>query len=76
MNTCNTENIRGILLILMELCKNQQHVKAVAAHYRQTMRSQNIEPPKKRYKRCTQSQKRFATHTSDTNEPPSKRLVT
>ena len=63
-------------LILMALSKNQQQVKAVAAHYRQTMRSQNIEPPRKKFKRCIQSQKRLVTQANDTNEPPSKRSAT
>ena len=63
-------------LILMALSKNQQQVKAVAAHYRQTIQYQNIEPPKKKLKRCIQLQKRFVTQVNDTNEPPSKRSAT
>ena len=63
-------------LILMALSKNQQQVKAVAAHYRHTIRSQTIEPPKKKFKECIKSQKRLVTNINDTNEPPSKKPTT
>ena len=74
--TQNRKHTRNFAdLILMVLSKNQQQVKAVAAHYRQNIRYENIEPPKKKFKRCTQSQKRFATQ-SDNIECPLKRSAT